>query len=238
MPCEQVMNSNCPNGHPLRWECRHGPPASCSKCDLEKRLAERRKQEEFALQEKRDTDERWHAQQIAQIDEEIQQKREAIRGAQLTEERNHALELKKQELEETIALAERATAQPAVVTSSSDNPQAQASSVGPSKASAPPQAKAKERTTVSKDPPSPKRSEAAEDWEREKSLNGVTNSAIDAIMEMTGLEDVKRQVLRIKDKVDTSIRQNTTTKGERFNVAMLGNPGTGNSASASLPQLC
>lgn len=44
---------------------------------------------------------------------------------------------------------------------------------------------------------------------------------------MTGLEDVKKQVLSIRNKVDTSIRQGTDLKGERFNISMLGNPGTG-----------
>ena len=46
-------------------------------------------------------------------------------------------------------------------------------------------------------------------------------------MEMIGLEQVKSQVLRIKAKVDTSIRQNTDLKKERFGLVLLGNPGTG-----------
>ena len=46
-------------------------------------------------------------------------------------------------------------------------------------------------------------------------------------MEMIGLEDVKSQVLKIKAKVDTSIRQHTDLKKERFGLVLLGNPGTG-----------
>lgn len=46
-------------------------------------------------------------------------------------------------------------------------------------------------------------------------------------MGMIGLEDVKSQVLRIKAKVDLSLRQGTDVKGDRFNIALLGNPGTG-----------
>lgn len=58
-------------------------------------------------------------------------------------------------------------------------------------------------------------------------MEGAVNDAIDAIMDMTGLEKVKQQVLSIKAKVDTALRQGTSLKGERFNVVMLGNPGTG-----------
>jgi hypothetical protein len=46
-------------------------------------------------------------------------------------------------------------------------------------------------------------------------------------MDMIGLEEVKSQVLRIKAKIDTAIRQNTDFKEERFGVTLLGNPGTG-----------
>lgn len=44
---------------------------------------------------------------------------------------------------------------------------------------------------------------------------------------MIGLEDVKAQVLRIKAKVETSIRQGTDLKKERLGLVLLGNPGTG-----------
>ena len=59
-------------------------------------------------------------------------------------------------------------------------------------------------------------------------MDGADNEHIDAIMEMTGLEEVKEQVLNIKDKVDMSIMQDTTAKHERFHIVLLGNPGTGN----------
>ena len=46
-------------------------------------------------------------------------------------------------------------------------------------------------------------------------------------MDMVGLEGVKSQVLGIKAKIDVSLRQGTDVKDERFNVSLLGNPGTG-----------
>ena len=58
-------------------------------------------------------------------------------------------------------------------------------------------------------------------------MENVNNQAIDQIMEMIGLEDVKSQVLRIKAKIDTAVRQNVDFQKERFGVTLLGNPGTG-----------
>jgi tRNA U34 5-carboxymethylaminomethyl modifying GTPase MnmE/TrmE len=59
-------------------------------------------------------------------------------------------------------------------------------------------------------------------------MNGAVNPAIDALMEMTGLEKVKEQVLAIKDVVDTANRQGVALKN-RYNLALLGNPETGKS---------
>ena len=66
-----------------------------------------------------------------------------------------------------------------------------------------------------------------EDWEYQKEFQGAENGVLDSLMDLIGLEDVKQQFLSIKAKVDTNVRQNVSLKGERFNVAMLGNPGTG-----------
>jgi hypothetical protein len=65
------------------------------------------------------------------------------------------------------------------------------------------------------------------EWLRQKNMEGASNLSIDAIMNMTGLEEVKQKVLNIKAKIDVSIRQNASLKRERFNVVLLGNPGTG-----------
>ncbi len=65
------------------------------------------------------------------------------------------------------------------------------------------------------------------EWQRQKDQENAHNPAIDKIMEMIGLEDVKAQVLKIKAKVETSIRQGTDLKKERLGLVLLGNPGTG-----------
>ena len=65
------------------------------------------------------------------------------------------------------------------------------------------------------------------EWSRQKNMEGATNPSIDAIMDMTGLEEVKKKVLNVKTKIDLSIRQNASLKQDRFNAVLLGNPGTG-----------
>lgn len=70
-------------------------------------------------------------------------------------------------------------------------------------------------------------SKAAQEWESEKIEFGVDNEHIDTVMGLVGLESVKEQVLTVKRKVDTSVRQGASLSKERFNVLLLGNPGTG-----------
>jgi hypothetical protein len=65
------------------------------------------------------------------------------------------------------------------------------------------------------------------EWQRQKDLENAHNPAIDKIMEMIGLEDVKAQVLTIKAQVETAIRQGTDLKKQRLGLVFLGNPGTG-----------
>jgi len=72
-------------------------------------------------------------------------------------------------------------------------------------------------------PPSPSKT----DWERQKQMEGASNLALDAIMDLTGLEAVKKQILAFKAKIDTSLRQGASFARERFNTVFLGNPGTG-----------
>jgi hypothetical protein len=67
---------------------------------------------------------------------------------------------------------------------------------------------------------------AEADWDRQKRVEGAESDAIDALMAMTGLEQVKAKFLDIKAVVDTANRQGVALKN-RYNIALLGNPGTG-----------
>ncbi|THH18626.1 hypothetical protein EW146_g2397 [Bondarzewia mesenterica] len=236
MLCEYIMYSKCPKSHQQQWKCHKGPPPSCAKCDREKKVEDKRKQEEFARQEKRDEEQRLHARKLTEIEDQIARERDAIRDVQLAEERKYALEQKEKDLKDVAALAAQATSLASRTKTApppKSTPPSRETGINSSyqpKTDAP--SKAGKRNTESKPVPPPAQSAAREEWQRRKDVDGEVNDAIDAIMEMVGLEDVKQQVLVIKDKVDIVKRQNSDLKGERFNVSMLGNPGTGKTTVA------
>ena len=238
MPCEHISSVPCPNGHIQQWKCHKGPPPTCIKCERTQELAERKRQAQFALQEKRDAEQRAHERQMAELEVDLARERESLRYARESEQRKYALEQRRMDVEAAAEQARAATSPPAQAPSRPEVPLSSISSSasavsGPLADARVPKSQPSSTNAVSSSPstsgPTPKLkpSPAKEEWERQKRLNGAVNPPIDAIMAMTGLEDVKKQVLRIKTKVETSTRQGTDLKGERFNIAMLGNPGTG-----------
>jgi hypothetical protein len=245
MLCGHIMDSTCPAaGHRQQWQCNKGPPLTCVKCERDKAIAEKKKQEEFALQQKRDEDQRKHAQRIAEIEDQIARERDILRDAQLVEEREQAILQKKKDLQDVAQLAAQASQPPPPLrvaspaglippppmnTASTQPVVPQEKSAMPSTSVQAPTSRGNGKAADLKPliPKPPKSSAARERWQRQKDLEGASNDAIDAIMAMTGLEEVKEQVLRIKDKVETSQLQGSSVKSERFNVCMLGNPGTG-----------
>ena len=239
MLCEQVSSAPCPDGHIQQWKCHKGPPPTCPTCDRAKKLTEKKRQEHFELQEKRDIEQRAYERQMAELQADLARRRETIRYAREAEERKRTLEQMQMDLDAATEQVRAIISPPAQAMSPLD---ASRSTISPSTSSLPatplvgapipkPQSSYTSTVSISLSTSTPtsraKPSAAKEEWERQKRLESAINPPIDAIMAMTGLEDVKRQVLRIKTKVETSTRQGTDLKGERFNIAMLGNPGTG-----------
>ena len=252
MPCEEPVYSKCDAGHDNSYLCHKGPSPICLICAKEKELAKRRQKDLFNLKQKYDLEQRNHSRKMAELDDMIKTERQNIRDAQIAQERDDALQKKMKDLEETRALADAAKASSSLGSSflkyifppgdsgtstkvPPTTPSAAAISAAPSsqtqsgaQSSRSPQPNANvANTTTIPDEWKLKVSEAKEEWERQKRIEGANNSAIDAIMGMTGLESVKAKVLRIKDKIDASKRQNASLKNERFNIVLLGNPGTG-----------
>ncbi|KJA27918.1 hypothetical protein HYPSUDRAFT_51406 [Hypholoma sublateritium FD-334 SS-4] len=80
-----------------------------------------------------------------------------------------------------------------------------------------------------------KPSPSKQEWQRLQKAEHTAHTdcdAINAIMDMTGLEAIKEQVLKVKARIDTSRRQRASLRYECFNVVFLGNPGTGKTTVA------
>ena len=227
MECNHLVQSKCPVGHVQSWRCHTSKPASCRLCANEKRSQQKSLQEEFVRQQRREQKQREHAAELTRLDEEIQTLRETIVDSQISKEMAQSLEQRKQDLEDARVLAGRSSRSPV---NANDPPNVQTTSVpcsGETVTSnngvADDVRDSKEVGSQDEHAPSPSESE----WDRQKRVDNTSNSAIDSLMKMTGLEEVKAQVLKIKARADTALRQNTNVKDERYGIVLLGNPGTG-----------
>jgi len=71
MPCDFLFHTRCVNGHSRRWKCHDGPPATCERCDKDKKAAERAKAEQAKLLEQREAEKSELQQEMAQLDKQM-----------------------------------------------------------------------------------------------------------------------------------------------------------------------
>ena len=229
--CMYMLNDKCEKGHKRSWKC-HNPPHGCTKCDAEARKAREEAQRILREQEKSAREEQEHIEYMARIDAMIATERQRLKDAQLSRDRALAV----QQRERDLADARSMTLPPLIPPSNTQD----TTDMSPRK-ELDPQSSAIPFTSSNDpgmQPPNPanlplpkwpkqRHSPAKEDWERQKKYEGAQNNAIDSIMNMIGLEEVKLQILQIKAKIEVSIRQNADMSSDRLNVSFLGNPGTG-----------
>jgi hypothetical protein len=232
-----ILKQKCQNGHPQSWRCYSGAPSltACPKCERERKEAERKAQKALDDQQKRDAQIQKHLLEVAKIQEEIDKSTQSMSDARLSIEQENTLAQKRKDLAAAKEMADKTIFTPlksAVSTKADDFPCSANKSIQkspqlqPSRTPKPSDWAAKlERSLKSclDHNVSPSQTE----WQRQKDQENASNPAIDMIMEMIGLEDVKSQVLRIKSKIETSIRQGIDLTKERLGLVLLGNPGTG-----------
>ncbi|KAF7863083.1 hypothetical protein EAF04_007166 [Stromatinia cepivora] len=257
MLCKVVLSQKCPEGHTIKWKCHENLPSkACPKCEKEKRDADKQAKKELEEQLRRDEMKQRHQRELEKLQKEFDKTHQEIQDARLRSEQDAVLAQKRKDLSvikdrlNQVKLIRVPDASPAVTTNSSLIPTAP-SSVSPTvsmSASAAqnavsPHPDVTQVKSPKRDKKSPKKlqirvgqkiSASGTEWQRQKDQENAINPAIDKIMEMIGLEDVKSQVLRIKAKVDTSKRQGTDLRKERLGLILLGNPGTGKTTVARL----
>ncbi|KAF7330535.1 NFX1-type zinc finger-containing protein 1 [Mycena venus] len=188
--------------------------------------ADRREAEELKRRQKQEEEQRAHEEQMAEYNAKIAREQQAAQDALLAEERAQALRQKQKDLDDAAARARQlprptlfqgfANRSPASGQGSrASNPSNSGAGTAP-----PPPPKATTGNSGPSSSPSakansgsPAKSVSEEEWERQKRVEGSSNDAIDKIMGMIGLEDVKAQ-------------------DERFNIVLQGNPGTGKTTVA------
>jgi hypothetical protein len=246
--CQQIIEERCHQGHLQSRKC-HQTPFPCKKCEQEATLAERKRRKEFELQQKRELQQAEHERRLKDLEEKIEAEAQIVKDAHLAQQRAQLLRQKQDDLNAAQSLAASLLSFLPTFSTSSTAQSSQAGSHGPGDA---PPGKLNSKVTPESprqsrsqspphSPPSPssrpqtppgnpatsRKSSPEVEWQRQKDVEGASCTAIDAVMDMIGLDDVKRQMLRIKDKIEVTQRQNTSIKDERFNIVFLGNPGTG-----------
>ena len=236
MRCEQVMIDNCASGHALSYRCFAGRPSVCQACERKKERDEKKKKADYERQHAEAAAKLQHEEQVAAIDDEIQLVRQNLQQMRIGEQRQKAYEQKIIDLENAKRLASSgnrknpATSQPDLANYESGP--SDAGKIGSTMSQSGSHAlKAKKPTKSAELGPSPE-SPAELEWKRKKKMENLSNDALDKLMTMTGLEEVKVQFLSIMEKLATAQRQNTDLRDERLGIVLLGNPGTGKTTVA------
>jgi hypothetical protein len=165
---------------------------------------------------------------MAEIDQQIRLVREKVADGQAADERTQALEQKKRDLELARRLAEEVPSTFPKTKQDTTTAHSVSSTSGLPTVARPHSTQEREKNLgIDKEEMKDMKSAPEREWERQKRVDGASNTSIDALMGLTGLEDVKAKILSIKAKVETVLRQGIDMKTERLGIVLLGNPGTG-----------
>ncbi|QSZ31391.1 hypothetical protein DSL72_000956 [Monilinia vaccinii-corymbosi] len=249
MLCSAVIQQRCSNGHTIKSECHKGfSSTSCPKCEKERRETAEQARKDLDEQSRRDDKIQKHQKELETLQKEIEKAQQEIQDARLRSEHEAVLAQKRKDLSAIIDRRNKTQSTTAPYTSPEVTASTSSAPIAPNTASSTipvPVSPAAPSAGITKSDIKQdrqkkvgirvgKQSSASKiEWQRQKDQENARNPAIDKIMEMIGLEDVKSQVLRIKAKVDTSRRQGTDLTKERFGLILLGNPGTGMSSTTS-----
>lgn len=223
MKCQHEVEFNCPNGHTRRCRCFQVQNVPCAKCQADADKKQRELETDRVIQEKRDSMHSSHAAEIADLEQQIKKVRAEAAGISQADAQAKVLAQKRRDLAEAQHQLRMRTAQQ----KNSASNRVENHDLPSKRTVMPPREgqNASSERAVTAQPGVLSDSEA--EWQRQKQIEGASNDAIDSLMKLTGLEQVKAKVLDIKAKIETVARQGLDMSKERLGMVMLGNPGTG-----------
>jgi hypothetical protein len=235
MLCERVIEFKCSNNHSQKRKCHKAQPATCNQCELDDQRRQRELQAALCRQDLEDKARVKHDAEMTDLDRQIQLIREQFNDSRVAEERARALIQKRRDLERAKQMVHSdkpdiSTNNP---TDSAKRPNIPASPTNTGKTQLSNDNQSQD-ASVDDIPQNESGKTAAElEWDRQKRVDNAANDAIDTIMGLTGLENVKMQILQIKAKTEILARQGASLSKERLGMVLLGNPGTGKVVSRS-----
>lgn len=211
--CTELVEITCSRQHKRQTPCSK-QTAICAKCVQEDKATERQVKRDLKMESDRLTRQAAYKKELQDIEDELDHQRRLLKYEAEKEEQKKTLRDRRDEAESLKETVQRTKEQEAR-RKQTENEQALKSKSN--------QASAKKPAAEDEGVPGT----AKYEWAQLKKLDRAKSPAMDELMAMIGLEDVKKQFLSVKSKVDTVVRQNSSLKSERFNCSLLGNPGTG-----------
>lgn len=224
MDCQTIVESVCPRSHRVTRRCFKAK-STCRKCEAEDDEKERIKQRDHELDMQREAKQKLYMQQLQEVQDEIALERRMLRDRAEQNDQESSLKQHRQDLENL----RRPLGRSQKVQATRRPPSTTRDSPSTTEGDHDSVCQGWSEGSPSEEPNGSNGGELSpgEEWSNQKKYEDARNEALDSLMEMIGLEDVKSAFLSIKSRVDTAVRQGIGLKTDRFGATLLGNPGTG-----------
>ena len=195
--CTILVKSSCPQKHTITRRCHDKANATCRKCEAEARKKEERRQRDLKLEQDREAKQTAYANQLAEIQAEIELEKRRMKIDMEDQERQKVLAQYRQDLED-LRNSKKVTRNQGSgqhsASGSQNNPtdkkpanQHQGPSQSPSPIPVGATSASPGEDNRDDGPKTPwDQSDARDDWEYQKNFEGQDNEALDALMGMIG----------------------------------------------------